>query len=149
MRSSVLPEYLSLNRLSDGLVSFSRYHFVKIQPRDPISQKSNSCVTDGRTDGRTDRRTDTPSYRDARTHQKITTNLCHTHSRMSIKPFGSEAYDATTHLAEGKTTQTNLDQANTDGAYNGPSYTRGTKATLTSVYQITPRFNKTCRCEFC
>ena len=38
----------------------------------PISQKFNSCVTDGRTDGRTDRRadrrTETPSYRDARTH---------------------------------------------------------------------------------
>ena len=40
----------------------------------PISQKFNSCVTDGlmdgQTDGQTDGRMDTPFYRDARTHLK-------------------------------------------------------------------------------
>ena len=45
----------------------------------PISQKFNSCVTDGRTerrtDGRTDGRTDTPFYRDARTHLKTSRKL--------------------------------------------------------------------------
>ena len=35
-------------------------YFVQIQPGNLISQKFNSCLTDGRTD--------TPTYRDARTH---------------------------------------------------------------------------------
>ena len=65
MRSGELPAYLSLNQLLNGILSHSWCYSVQIWP---ISQKFNSCVTDGRadrpTDGRTDRRTDTPSYRD-------------------------------------------------------------------------------------
>ena len=71
MRSRWLLAYLSLNRLFNGILSCSWCFFVQIQL---ISQKFNSCVTDGRTDRRTDRRTDgrtdIPSYRDARTHLK-------------------------------------------------------------------------------
>ena len=66
MRFDGLPAYLSLNRLLhvNGLVSCSWCYFLQSQP---ISQKSNSCLTYGRTD----RRTDTPSHRDTRTHLKI------------------------------------------------------------------------------
>ena len=71
MRFDDLPAYLSLNRLLNGIDSTPGAVLFLIKP---ISQKSNSCVTDrptdGPTDGRTDGRTDTPSYRDARTHLK-------------------------------------------------------------------------------
>ena len=55
MRSGDLTAYLSLNCLSDGLVSCSRCYFVRIQL---ITEKFNSFVTDGRTDRRTDGPTD-------------------------------------------------------------------------------------------
>ena len=54
MRSGDLIEYLSLNCLSNGIVSCSCCYFVYIQPRNCISQKFNSCVTDGPMDRRTD-----------------------------------------------------------------------------------------------
>ena len=54
MRSGDLLAYLSLNRLLNGVLSCSRFYFVRIQS---ISQKFNSCVSDGRTDGRTDGQT--------------------------------------------------------------------------------------------
>ena len=72
MRSGDLLAYLSLNRLLYGVLSCSRCYFVRIQS---ISQKFNSCVTDGPTDGPTDGRTDTPSYRDARTHLKTNNDI--------------------------------------------------------------------------
>ena len=54
-----LPAYLSLNRLLNGILSYSWCYFVQFRP---ISQKFNSCVTDRRMvrrrDGRTDRQTD-------------------------------------------------------------------------------------------
>ena len=55
MRSGELPAYLSLNRLLNGILSYSWCYFVQIRP---ISQKFNLCVTDRRTDGPTDRPTD-------------------------------------------------------------------------------------------
>ena len=58
MRSGGMPAYLSLNRLSNGIVLCSCCYFVHIRP---TSQKFNSCVTYGRTDGPTDGRTDGPT----------------------------------------------------------------------------------------
>ena len=52
--SGELPAYLSLNRLLNGILSYSYSYFVQIQP---ISQKFNSCVTDGPTDRPAHRRT--------------------------------------------------------------------------------------------
>ena len=57
MRSGDLLAYLYLNGLSIGIVSCFKCYFVQIQPGNLISQKFNSCVTDGPTDGRTDRHT--------------------------------------------------------------------------------------------
>ena len=67
MRSGNLLAYLSLNHLSNVIVSYfwSMLHFVQIQPIQPISRKFNLCVTDGRTDGRTKL-----SYRDTRMQLK-------------------------------------------------------------------------------
>ena len=77
MRYGELSAYQSLDCLSTGILSCSWCYFVQIQL---ISQKFNSCATDGYTDrltdgqtngwmdGRKDQRTDTPFYRDARTH---------------------------------------------------------------------------------
>ena len=45
------PTYLSLNCLLNGIFSHSWCYFVQIWP---MSQKFNSCVTDGLTDGPTD-----------------------------------------------------------------------------------------------
>ena len=76
MRSRWLLAYLSLNRLLNGILSCSWCYFVQIQL---ISQKFNSCVTDRPTDRRMDRRTDgrtdIPSYRDARTHLIIASDV--------------------------------------------------------------------------
>ena len=47
MRSGDLLAYLSLNRLLNGVLSCSQCYFVRFRP---ISQKFNSCVTDGPTD---------------------------------------------------------------------------------------------------
>ena len=55
MRSGGLLSYLSMNCLLNGVLSYSQCYFVRIQS---ISQKFNSCVTDGRTDGPTDGPTD-------------------------------------------------------------------------------------------
>ena len=94
--SGELPAFLSLNRLLNGILSYSWCYFVRIRP---ISQKFNSCVTDGRTDrrtdrrtdgptdGRTDGRTDTPSYRDARTHLKIFCDTSSPIAQRQVRPF--------------------------------------------------------------
>ena len=79
MRSRELLAYLSLNCLSNGILSYSDAILLEFGPF-----LRNSTMCDGRTDGRkngrteertdgqTDRRMDTPSYRDARTHRKVT-----------------------------------------------------------------------------
>ena len=65
MISGELPAYSSLNCLFDDIVSCSWCFFVQIQPRDPISQKSNLFLIDGLsdapTDGPTDGRTHPPT----------------------------------------------------------------------------------------
>jgi len=93
MRSGDLPAYLFLNGPSNvsfmlwrffhsilalmsfrwrSIMSLVLYCFISVE----ISDIQLVCdrPTDGRTDGRTDRRTDIPSYRDARTHLKMSQN---------------------------------------------------------------------------
>ena len=89
MHSRELPAYLSLNRLLNGILSYSWCYFVQICP---ISWRFNSCVTDGptdeQTDGPTDRRTDIPSYRDARTLLEIKyahVEVCHCACMLTCK----------------------------------------------------------------
>ena len=65
----------AFRRFARVLVTCSRCYFVQIQP---ISQKFNSCLTDGRTDA--------SSHRDSRTHLKKDTSCCNAASMvLSVK----------------------------------------------------------------